>query len=121
MFGYNFAAAHLGLRHTIAHSFMVSDIAAGGEGWRLIEPVRDADVCYNFPKEKLPHVLHYCQRYGQDFLNQIVGISLCGRAWLILQIILDFIALPVILCSLQVYDREMVHWKVSAAKRFHQL
>ena len=40
MFGYNLAAAHLGLRHTVAHSFAVSDPWAGGEGMpRLSVPV----------------------------------------------------------------------------------
>ena len=62
MFGYNFAAAHLGLRHTIAYSFMVSDTTAGGEGWKLIDPVDDDDLCYKFPSAQYPHVLHYCQR-----------------------------------------------------------
>lgn len=32
MFSYNLAAAHLGLKHTVAHSFQVSDPWAGGEG-----------------------------------------------------------------------------------------
>ena len=40
MFAYNLAAAHLGLRHTVAHSFAVSDTWAGGEGTlRLHVPV----------------------------------------------------------------------------------
>jgi peptidyl serine alpha-galactosyltransferase len=63
MFGYNVAAAHLGLRHSIAQSFMVSDIQAGGEGWKLIHNVEPKDICYNFPPAQLPHVIHYCQRY----------------------------------------------------------
>jgi hypothetical protein len=72
MFGYNLAAAHLELRHTIAHSFMVSDAGAGGEGWKLIDKVGNKDVCGNYPKELLPHVLHYCQRYflGKWFIGK---------------------------------------------------
>lgn len=62
MFGYNLAIAHLGLRHTIAFSFMVSDVFAG-EGWKLIDPIPGEDICHNFPKSEYPHVIHYCQRY----------------------------------------------------------
>lgn len=64
MFGYNLAAAHLELRHTIAHTFMVSDTTSAGEGWILVDKVETKDVCNNYPKESLPHVLHYCQDYG---------------------------------------------------------
>jgi hypothetical protein len=64
MFGYNLAAAHLQLRHTIAHSFMVSQpMVSNGEGWILVDKVETKDVCNNYPKEYLPHVLHYCQDY----------------------------------------------------------
>ena len=72
MFGYNLAAAHLGLRHTIAHSFAVSDPTAGGEGWKLIDKVSHEDVCTNYPYDELPHVLHYCQRYmlGKWFIGK---------------------------------------------------
>jgi hypothetical protein len=64
MCGYNLAAAHLELRHTIAHSFMVSAVRASGEGWNLVDKVETKDVCNNYPKESLPHVLHYCQNYS---------------------------------------------------------
>lgn len=72
MFGYNLAAAHLGLRHTIAHSFMVSDMWAGMEGWDLVTAVDAKDVCHNFPKSEYPHVIHYCQRYhiGKWFIGK---------------------------------------------------
>ena len=72
MFGYNLASAHLGLKHTIAHSFMVSDVWAGGEGWKLIHAVESKDVCHNFPQSELPHVIHYCQRYfvGKYFIGK---------------------------------------------------
>jgi hypothetical protein len=72
MFGYNLAAAHLGLRHTVAHSFMVSDVFAGGEGWKLIDAIPAEDICDNFPKSEYPHVIHYCQRYflGKWFIGK---------------------------------------------------
>ena len=72
MFGYNLAAAHLGLRHTIAKSFMVSDQWAGMEGWQLVTAVDKKDVCHNFPKSEYPHVIHYCQRYyiGKWFIGK---------------------------------------------------
>eukprot|EP00537_Pseudo-nitzschia_pungens_P010805 CAMPEP_0172387108 /NCGR_PEP_ID=MMETSP1061-20121228/4502_1 /TAXON_ID=37318 /ORGANISM="Pseudo-nitzschia pungens, Strain cf. pungens" /LENGTH=568 /DNA_ID=CAMNT_0013116677 /DNA_START=57 /DNA_END=1763 /DNA_ORIENTATION=+ len=68
MFAYNFAIAHLGLRHTVAFSFMVSDVWSGGEGWPLIDKVNETNICTNYPKSELPHVIHYCQRYylGSD-------------------------------------------------------
>jgi hypothetical protein len=72
MFGYNLAAADLELRHTIAKSFMVSDVRAGREGWKLVDTVETKDVCTSYPKEYLPHVLHYCQSYvlGKWFIGK---------------------------------------------------
>lgn len=72
MFGYNLAAAHLGLKHTVAHSFQVSDPWAGGEGWKLIDAVPKTNICKEFPKSQLPHVLHYCQKYyvGKWFISK---------------------------------------------------
>jgi hypothetical protein len=66
------AAAHLGLRHTVAHSFMVSEVHGGGEGWNLIDAIPAKDVCRNFPKSEYPHVIHYCQRYnlGKWFIGK---------------------------------------------------
>eukprot|EP00980_Cylindrotheca_fusiformis_P020975 scaffold7987_cov200-Cylindrotheca_fusiformis.AAC.4 len=72
MFAFNIAAAHLGLRHTLAFSFMVSDVGTGGEGWPLVDNVDPKDVCDNFPKSEYPHVIHYCQRYvlGKWFIGK---------------------------------------------------
>jgi hypothetical protein len=72
MFAFNLAAAHEGLRFTIAHSFMVSDVFAGGEGWKLIDAVPEKDICATFPKSEYPHVIHYCQRYylGKWFIGK---------------------------------------------------
>lgn len=52
MFAYNWAIAHLKLRHTIAYSFMVSEVGKGGEGWSLVDTVDGKDVCHNYPKSK---------------------------------------------------------------------
>lgn len=72
MFGFNLAVSHLGLRHTIAHSFMVSDPWAGGEGWPLLSNVTNKDACHSVPPSVYPHVLHYCQRYylGKWFIGK---------------------------------------------------
>jgi len=72
MFAYNLAAVHLGLRHTVAHSFTVSDPWAGGEGWPLIDKVPGEKICKNFPKSEYPHVIHYCQKYsiGKWFMSK---------------------------------------------------
>lgn len=65
MYAYSTAAAHLGLRHQVAHSFMVSNAdVIKGEGWGLMDNKPAADVCGNIPLQDLPHVLHYCQEYG---------------------------------------------------------
>ena len=77
MFAYNLAAAHLGLRHTVAHSFAVSDVFSGGEGWPLIDAVPAEDVCHNFPRSEYPHVIHYCQKY---FLGKVRCTSVSGLA-----------------------------------------
>jgi hypothetical protein len=72
MFGYNLAAAHLGLRHTVAFSFMVSAVSAVGEGWEYIHNVPNEDICHSFPKSEYPHVIHYCQHYyiGKYFIGK---------------------------------------------------
>jgi hypothetical protein len=71
MFGYCFAAAHLNLPHRIAHSFMVSDVWSGGEGWKLVDNFENTQVCQP-PPDSVPHVLHYCQRYmiGKWFIGK---------------------------------------------------
>jgi hypothetical protein len=64
MFAYCVAAAHLKLPHQMAQGFMVSDTTSGtGEGWKLVDHFPKNQVC-QVPKDQLPHVLHYCQRYG---------------------------------------------------------
>ena len=65
MFAYCLAAAHLGLSHQTAASFMISDVGAGNqEGWRYIDNMDDAQVCARqHDVEALPNVLHFCQRY----------------------------------------------------------
>ena len=72
MFGYNLAAAHHGLRHTVAKSFMVSDIWSQGEGWRLLKDVPNRNICHSYPKSQYPHVIHYCQKYymGKWFIGK---------------------------------------------------
>jgi len=68
MYGWSLAAAHLGLPHTLAESFMISATGIGrGEGWPLVDVLREDEVCeYSSLKEKedkLPYVMHYCQNY----------------------------------------------------------
>lgn len=72
MFAYSLAAAHLGLPHQCGKSFMLSEVTAFVEGWDLIDTVPAKDVCYNVPKDKLPHAIHYCQRYrrGAWFISK---------------------------------------------------
>ena len=71
MFAYCLAAAHLNLPHRVAHSFMVSDIESGGEGWKLVQKMGNDHVCKP-PPELNPHVVHYCQRYmlGKWFIGK---------------------------------------------------
>mmetsp|Transcript_25596 Transcript_25596/g.55060 ORF Transcript_25596/g.55060 Transcript_25596/m.55060 type:complete len:535 (+) Transcript_25596:178-1782(+) len=77
MFGWSLAAAHLGLPHTLAESFMISAVDIGsGEGWPLIDALKQDDICeYSTLKEKedqLPYVIHYCQNYwlGKWFVGK---------------------------------------------------
>ena len=77
MYGWSLAAAHLGLPHTLAESFMISATHIGrGEGWALVDVLRQDEVCeYPSPREeegRLPYVLHYCQNYwlGKWFLGK---------------------------------------------------
>ena len=77
MYGWSLAAAHLGLLHTLAKSFMVSSVdVSSGEGWWLIDALGDDEICnYSTLKEKedkLPYVMHYCQNYwlGKWFLGK---------------------------------------------------
>ena len=64
MFAYNLAVAHLGIRHTIAKSFMVSSPRSKkNENFELIDKVPDSNICKGFPASALSHVIHYCQQY----------------------------------------------------------
>lgn len=66
MFAYSLAACHSQLPHQIAKGFMLSDVGSFGmEGWNMIEPYSKRDVCTAgaIPNHRLPHILHYCQRY----------------------------------------------------------
>jgi len=65
MFAYCVGAAHLKLAHQVALSFMVSDFASSGEGWRDIDKMDAADVCReDVEPDTMPWVLHFCQRYA---------------------------------------------------------
>jgi hypothetical protein len=77
MYGWSLAAAHLGLPHTLATSFMISATGiGGGEGWPLIDQLKDDELCeFSTSKEKedkLPYVIHYCQSYwiGKWFIGK---------------------------------------------------
>ena len=77
MYGWSLAAAHLGLPHTLAESFMISAVDIGsGEGWALIDALGDDEICeFSTLKEKedkLPYVIHYCQNYwlGKWFVGK---------------------------------------------------
>ncbi|KAL3774194.1 hypothetical protein ACHAW5_000172 [Stephanodiscus triporus] len=77
MYGWSLAAAHLGLPHTLAESFMISDTAMSyGEGWPLIDQLMDDELCeistLREKEDKLPYVIHYCQSYwiGKWFIGK---------------------------------------------------
>ena len=75
MFAYNLAVAHLGIRHTIATSFMVSSPDDSyHENFQMIDKVSDRNICKRFPESALPHVIHYCQKYhvGKWFFSKRV-------------------------------------------------
>jgi hypothetical protein len=75
MYSYSLAVAHLGLKHQLAKSFMISTVELQDqEGWdflrepwegseeKLIEHACDLKAYSNL--QSLPQVLHFCQRYG---------------------------------------------------------
>jgi peptidyl serine alpha-galactosyltransferase len=67
MFAYCLAAAHSRLPHQMAKGFMVSDAGSlSAEGWDLMNGKSVRDMCTPgaIPKDHLPHILHYCQRYA---------------------------------------------------------
>jgi hypothetical protein len=67
MFAYSVAAKFLRLQHQLAHSYMVSNVDVQQEGWPLTDQLGN-DVCGESVvasnKNKLPHVLHFCQTYN---------------------------------------------------------
>jgi peptidyl serine alpha-galactosyltransferase len=74
MYAYCIAAAHLGLKHQLVNSLMVSNPGIGGEAWPLVDKIPPEEMC-EFAKDPdndkyaLPSVVHMCQRYsvGQDW------------------------------------------------------
>jgi hypothetical protein len=85
MFAYATAAAHLELPHQLANSFMVSSpyISKEEEGWKIIDMASPEQICKHVRRDdndpenlawtnKLPQVLHYCQRYflGPHFFSK---------------------------------------------------
>lgn len=84
MYAYSAGAAHVGLPHQLADSFMVSSTAMDKEGWKPIDEAAPEDVCRHARSDvskdpeaaawaaRLPQVLHYCQRYflGPYFFNK---------------------------------------------------
>jgi hypothetical protein len=76
MYGWSLAAAHLRLPHTLAESFMISATGISGEGWPLIDQLKDDEVCkfstLREKEDKLPYVIHYCQSYwiGKWFIGK---------------------------------------------------
>lgn len=73
MHGYSTAAAHLKLPHQLSEKFMISDTGVEKEGWDFLNDVSRRDACVpNIAEEKLPMVLHYCQRYalGRWFIGK---------------------------------------------------
>lgn len=77
MYGWSLGAAHVGLPHTLAESFMISATGIGhGEGWALIDALKDDEVCeYSVMKDyedKLPYTMHFCQNYwlGKWFIGK---------------------------------------------------
>ena len=76
MYGWSLAAAHLRLPHTLTESFMISATGISGEGWPLIDQLKDDEVCefstLREKEDKLPYVIHYCQSYwlGKWFIGK---------------------------------------------------
>lgn len=66
MHAYSIAAAHLKMPHQLAKGFMLSDVGASKkEAFDFLDGVTRRDACLpDIPIEKLPYVMHYCQRYA---------------------------------------------------------
>lgn len=76
MYAYCIAAAHLGLKHMLVDSLMISNLDVGGEGWPLVDKIPADQVCDVSKNDKgheqtfaVPSVIHFCQRYalGKDW------------------------------------------------------
>ena len=75
MFAYCIAAAHLGLKHQLIDSLMISNTGmSGGEGWPLVDKIPAGKMCEfaAHPQHTVyavPSVVHLCQRYcvGEDW------------------------------------------------------
>ena len=66
MYAFCIASAHLGLRHVLVDSLMVSNVDAwNAEGWGMIEDIGRSDICDvdKYGDKALPNVLHFCQVY----------------------------------------------------------
>ena len=68
MYAFCIAAAHLGLKHQLVDSLMVSNTEAVSEGWSLIDSIPPEDVCefaksLDHTRHPVPSVVHLCQRY----------------------------------------------------------
>jgi len=67
MYAYSMAAAHESLPHLQLDHYMVSNIDAGGEGWKWVDALEN--VCeppvqgIYHPASPLPVLLHFCQFY----------------------------------------------------------
>ncbi len=72
MYGYCMAAAHLDLKNQISTGLMVTDPSFEVEGWQFVDHIPPAEVCTDQHPDHVPHVLHYCQRYGigEYFFNK---------------------------------------------------
>lgn len=66
MHAYCIAAAHLEMPHQLAKGFMVSDVEVTQEtGFKFLDDVQRKEACNaKISPNKLPFVLHYCQRYA---------------------------------------------------------
>ena len=72
MFAYCAAAAHLGLKHQVLDSLMVSNVYASGEGWPLVDRItkdKVSSLCEyasqpDHSDHPVPSVIHFCQHYA---------------------------------------------------------
>jgi len=70
MYAFCIAAAHLGLKHQLIDSLMVSNTGIqNGEGWQLVDKIPPGKMCEfaAHPQHDVyavPSVVHLCQRYA---------------------------------------------------------